>query len=320
MKAAAYRMWHIPAIIGLIVLSFDACKKETTVQSAPAGTADTSFKISTPIVFYNKSNITISGISTTSIMLVNCSNISIVNCKVGNSANAGITINGCSSVTVRGTYLYNLTTGVYAVDSQAVNVSGNFGLNMRGPFPSGQFVQFDNVTGPGNHIDSNKFQNIPGQSNGEDAISIYQSSGTPDDPLHVNHNEIRGGGPSNTGSGIMVGDGGGSYITANRNILVDPGQCGIGIAGGTNITVSENKIYGKKQTFTNVGLYYWNQSGKPSSVVTISNNAINFTASNGQLNNAFLATGDAIPTGWNTNYLDLTLSESTLPATLFTLP
>jgi len=35
------------------------------------------------------------------------------------------------------------------------------------------------------------------------------------------------------GGGIMLGDGGGSNIVAKNNILVDPGQYGMAVSGGS---------------------------------------------------------------------------------------
>ncbi|MBS1532326.1 MAG: right-handed parallel beta-helix repeat-containing protein [Bacteroidetes bacterium] len=334
MKVTALKTWQAFAMLGLALSSFSACKKEANLEPATTDTTaqltnrpnfksnalSVTFRASAPIYYYGRSNITIYGISTTSITLVNCSNILISSCKVGNGSGVGITISNCKNVRVSGTYLYNVATGVYAVGSQGINVSGNFGLNMKGPFPRGQFVQFDNVTGTGNRINSNKFQNIQGQSNPEDAISVYQSSGTATDPIQVNSNQIRGGGPSSTGSGIMLGDGGGAYVTANWNTLVDPGQCGMAISGGTNMTIYENRIYAKQQSFTNVGLYYWNQSGKASSAIKISTNNVNFIKSDGELNDTYLPYGSLVPTGWSTNYYNKSLSETTLPATLVTIP
>ena len=58
-----------------------------------------------------------------------------------------------------------------------------------------------------------------------------------------------------SGGGIMLGDDGGAYEVAERNVLVDPGQYGIGVASGNNMTVRDNRIYGRKQDFTNVGIY-----------------------------------------------------------------
>jgi len=336
MKKTALSTWRGIAMLGLTLLSFNACKKDA--QIAPANAADTSqtgladhpnfkaanlavtFKTSAPISYYNKSNFTISGISTTSIKLVGCTNVLIINCKVGNSSGVGISISSCKNVKVTGCYLYNVSSGVYAVDSQTINVSGNFGLNMKGPLPRGQFVQFDNVTGGGNRINSNKFQNILGQSTPEDAISIYESSGTSTDPIQVKSNQIRGGGPSSTGGGIMLGDKGGAYVIAEWNTLVDPGQYGMAIAGGTHMTIYQNTVYSKKQSFSNVGLYYWNQSGLSSSAINISSNNVNFTKYTGEINNTFLGSGGVTPNGWSTNYYNKSLGEATLPATLVTIP
>jgi hypothetical protein len=91
------------------------------------------------------------------------------------------------------------------------------------------------------------------------------------------------------------------------------------IAGGTNVSIINNSIYAKQQTFTNVGLYYWNQSGLPSSAITISGNKINFTGSIGILNNTWLPSGSLVPTGWSTNAYSSTLSGSILPATITSL-
>ncbi|MGB2609396.1 MAG: hypothetical protein WBC80_10495 [Isosphaeraceae bacterium] len=127
----------------------------------------------------------------------------------------------------------------------------------------GQLAQFDKVTGGGNRINHNLALNILGKSNPEDVINIYKSSGTLDDPIQVIGNKIRGGGPSDSGGGIMTGDSGGAYIVVKDNILVDPGQYGIAIAGGHHIQILDNKVFGKRQSFTNVGTHVWNQSKAP---------------------------------------------------------
>jgi len=63
----------------------------------------------------------------------------------------------------------------------------------------------------------------------------------------VRGNWIRGGGPSTSGGGINIGDYGGSYQITENNILVNPGQYGIGISGGNNMIMRNNKVYGKKK-------------------------------------------------------------------------
>jgi hypothetical protein len=287
----------------------------TTTAPAPGGT----YTASPAIALTGKHDIVISWISTPSISLTNCYNITIKHCNIGPSTTVGIPLYQCTNISIDSCNISNVSTGVYAVLSQTVSVTNCQAKNMMGPYPRGEFVQFNQVSGGGNHIMNNKFENILGQSYTQDAINIYQSNGLASDPIMISGNWIRGGGPSNTGSGIMLGDGGGSNIVAQNNILVDPGQCGMAIAGGTNVSIINNSIYAQQQSFTNVGIYYWNQSGLPSSAITISGNKINFTNSNGVLNNTWLPSGSLVPTGWNTNVYSTTLSESLLPAALTSL-
>ena len=297
--------------------------KPTTGTTAPVSTAPVStavtYKASAAITMVGKSNVTIRGLAVPSITLNNCTNVRIVNCKIGPSTIDGVLIYNSTGVTVDSCLLSNVRTGVNAVQSTGIVFSNSQGKNMKGPYPHGQFVQYNNVTGGGNKILNNKFENIMGQSDPEDAISIYQSSGLASDPIVISGNSIRGGGPSHTGGGIMLGDGGGANVIAENNTLVDPGQYGMAISGGTNMSVINNSIYGKAQSFTNVGLYYWNQSGKASSGITISGNKINFMSSSGQQNNTWLGSGATTPTGWSTNVLSKTLGESLLPAVLTNL-
>ncbi len=153
-------------------------------------------------------------------------------------------------------------------------------MNVLGPLPRGQYVQFNNCYGGGNRILNNVGECFQGESSSESLISIYQSNGLSSDPILIENNVFRGGGPSTSGIGIITG-GGGSYQTIQSNILIDPGQVGLGVAGCTNIIVSGNNIYGKSQPFTNVGLYVWNQQTSSCAIITVSNNQINFTNSSG---------------------------------------
>lgn len=269
------------------------------------------YKYVPAVTLTNKSNIVISGIVTPSISLSNCSNVVIRHCKIGPASTVGIQLYQCKNVQIDSSSFWAVTSGVYAILSQSVIVSNCQGKNMMGPYPRGQFVQFNQVSGGGNKIINNKFENILGASNPEDAINIYKSNGLATDPIQISGNQIRGGGPSNSGSGIMVGDGGGSYIDVVNNILVDPGQCGMAIAGGNNMVMSDNQIYARSQPFTNVGLYYWNQSGVASSNITMSGNQVNWTKSTGQLNNTWLS--GAAPTGWSTNIYNSSLNANILP-------
>jgi len=325
------------AILALHIFALffvSACRKDaaTTPEqpsldnlntTASTAAATSTYKLTTPVSLYGAKNITISGDSIIGgtkpcISLTNCSNIHITHCKLMNSKSFGIILSNCTAVMIDNSYISNVITGVYAVDSKTIQVEYNQMKNMTGPLPHGQFVQFDNVTGGYNRVMYNKCENIAGASNPEDAISMYKSSGLANDPIFISGNWIRGGGPSHSGGGIMLGDNGGSYQVAQSNILVDPGQYGMAVAGGTNMQIINNSIYARKQAFTNVGIYDWNQSGKASSAVTISGNKVNFTNSSGSQNSDWLGSGTATPTGWKSNAWGANINAYILPTKIIT--
>ena len=277
-----------------------------------------------PIVLENVRNITIKGDSINGeeepcITLKNCANIHITNCFLGNSTRVAIFLTDCADITIDNSYWTNVSTGVYAVNSYAISVTHCEGKNMKGPFPRGAFVQFDNVSGPRCRVNYNKFENILGQSHPEDAISIYKSNGVAYDPIQVIGNQIRGGGPSNSGGGIMLGDKGGSYQVAKNNILVNPGQYGMAISGGTHNAILDNKIYSKAFLWTNVGIYIWAQGGVLCGMNEISGNQVSWKGSDGTENDSW-DKGNCEPViGWgakNTNDFGANIDETILPKQL----
>lgn len=275
----------------------------------------------TAITLTNAHNITIKGDSINGgtvpcIKLKNCHDIRITHCYIGNSTKVGVLLTDCANILIDSCFIANVSTGVYAVDSYAISVTWCEGKNMKGPFPRGAFVQFDNVSGPRCRVNYNKFENILGESYGEDAINMYKSRGYPNDPIQIIGNQIRGGGPSKTGGGIMLGDNGGAYQVAKNNILVNPGQYGMAISGGDHISVISNKIYSKKQAFTNVGLYIWAQADAACSLDEISNNEVNWTNAAGEGNHTWKQGNCGAVAGWNTNVQGAKIDESMLPAQL----
>lgn len=341
------RHCYVLIVLSIFLVTFAAsCKKDdavapesSTSASTATASASQSFKASLTtqsaaasqtyvasgvISLSNASGVTISGKSiaggsAASITLSNCNNITIKNCKLYNSTNVGIYLYNCYNITIEGNFFTHVSTGVNAVQCPkgGIVVNSNQFLNMMGPFPKGQFVQFNNVDGPYNQINSNLCENVMGASNPEDAISIYESNGTAASPITVNGNEIRGGGPSTSGGGIMLGDSGGSYITADGNTLVNPGQYGIAISGGSHNTITNNIVYGASQSFTNIGLYL-ESIGSTVSSATVSGNRVLFYNAAGTVNGAWLASGISTPTGWSTNNWDADIDASVLPTTLIT--
>jgi hypothetical protein len=274
----------------------------------------------------NQHDITISGISIAGgsvpcITLTNCYNIHITGAKLHNSTAVGIYLNQSYNITIDNSYFTNVASGVYAEQTSngGIVVTNNQFLNMVGPFPRGQFVQFNNVSGAGSSVTNNKGENIFGQSHAEDAISMYQSSGTASSPIMISNNWIRGGGPSSSGGGIMLGDNGGSYLTAQNNILVNPGEYGIAIAGGDHNSLINNTVYGASQFFTNVGLYVNSINGYNETNSTVSGNQVLFYNTNNYANNCWLAPGVEKPSGWDTsNTWGASLTPAILPGVIIT--
>jgi parallel beta-helix repeat protein len=279
------------------------------------------YKISAPIIWNGINGQTISGLDIenapgNSIELTNCSNITIQNCRIANSKGIGIKLYGCSNITITNCSMESVSSGVNACTCTGIKFEYNEVKNVLGPMPRGQMIQFDTVSGGGNSISYNIGENIQGQSAPEDEISLYKSNGLPNDPIVIAGNWIRGGGPSNSGGGIMTGDGGGSYVLVKDNILVNPGQYGIAISSGNNITVMNNKVFSAQLAFSNVGIYAFNQYPSSCSSNTISNNSINFTYKTGIINNTYTDGTCGTLTGWATNIYDKNLNASVLPQTI----
>lgn len=139
--------------------------------------------------------------------------------------------------------------------NRAILVTGNLTENLiidRNDFfsPGRNAVQISHAQGIANvRITRNRVEGRgPWDSDFEDMINFFSTSGTPESPIVVRKNYMRNGGPSATGTAIILGDGAGNrdtgYITVVRNTIVDPGHVGINVAGGHNFIVKHNTIYG----------------------------------------------------------------------------
>ena len=299
------------------------------------GTSSTStsivYKASAPISLSNQSNVTISGDSinvgnggTVGIMLNNCTNIHITKCKVMNSANDGIQLNNCTNVTIDSCFVTNVRAGVNAKFSTTVKVNNNQFLNMNGPYPSGNFVQFNNVNGGGCQIKYNHCEDIVGVAqHPQDGLSVYQSNGLQGDSIMVIGNYIRGGQvqhDSGGAAGIVLGDVGGTYQVARYNVLVNPGAVGAQVQGGSHITMDHNSIYSTATPFTMVGIAYGNYSGAASTDVTMSYNKVKyFQTSGAEMDEWWDPSTATQPQGWSTNILKASIDATLLPSTIITL-
>ena len=192
----------------------------------------------------------------------------------------------CHNVTIKAVDFENVAEGVYAVDSTNIRVIDSRYRNIIGPHERvglnrANFVQFHNVRG--GLIDHNK--GIGGDT--EDVVSLYASSG-----IVVEDNHFQGTNwESRSSSGIAIGDGGGSNNIARRNKLVNIGQVGMFIAGGTNNKILSNVIFGEQRPGSNVGIYVSDYSDGPCSGHTVSGNRVRFRNEDGALNGYWEGSG-----------------------------
>ncbi len=237
-----------------------------------------------PITVSGESNVVIENVHVvnpggTCITVTNASSVVIRNATIGPCGGEAVYLSDVDGASVSGNYITDTDNGVLVHRSNSVAVDGNAFVNA-----GRNFVQFDKVNGSGSSISGNRGQNELGRSNAEDFISLYQSNGTSSSPIRIIGNHLRDGGPSGSGSGIMLGDAGGSYQYVADNVLVNPGQVGIGVASGTNITVIDNRVYSDGQPWSNVGIYVWNQYGSACGNVEVAGNQVNWTAAGGYSN------------------------------------
>jgi hypothetical protein len=89
------------------------------------------------------------------------------------------------------------------------------------------------------------------------------------DSINVEDNWITGG-HNVAGCGIILDEASNDAVV-QRNVLSNTGQCGIGIASGSNHLVSKNKILNLGSP-ENVGIYVWSQYPESCEHLTITGN------------------------------------------------
>lgn len=271
------------------------------------------------------------------IRLRDSQNIKILNSQIGPCKGSAIELHQSSKVEISGNLIGPALSGpsvfgrqvtdlqihrnqvqggsssIYIEIGSSVQVHHNRFFNVQGPFPRGQFVQFNEVRGPKNQISCNVGENQLGKSYAEDAINLFKSAGSPDSYIEIYGNKIKGGGPSSSGGGIMTGDGGDSFfINVRRNILVDPGQYGIAAAGGHTINIFENLVKARSQPFTNVGLYVWDQYNSSCNNISVFSNFVNWVNKEGHSNPLWNHGNCGDVGGWDSNDSSLELQDSIL--------
>ena len=196
---------------------------------------------------------------------------------------------GNQNVTIQGNVIaYGESNIEFTGTNSGITVIGNFLLNPRGPQPRGQNFQCfgdsahtcTNVTLRNNYaLSSRDTTKYLYPENQEDSINFGYVNGAT-----VQNNYVTGG-HSPSGCGLIADDTANS-IRFEHNLLLNTGQCGIGIADGTNQTVSGNKIYNATPVPRggNTAIYVWKQYRNPCGPIAILGNVADMILSNGQHN------------------------------------
>ncbi len=202
------------------------------------------------------------------IQIENASNITITNSVIdnmsakrfGSSRNNAIQIRSSTNVSVNNNAIRNVHSNIKDKSNdhgnRAIKIEGTTShvsiTNNRFTNAGRNAVQITRVRNAGGMVISNNTIEGRGRwdSDYEDMINLYSASGTRNDPIRISGNTLRNGGPSTSGTGIILGDGNKSagptqFVIAEGNRLTDPGHVGINLAGGTDITVRNNTIVGR---------------------------------------------------------------------------
>jgi len=223
-----------------------------------------------------------------------------------------IHIERCHGVTIRANDFRRVAQAITAVNSTDIRVEWNRYEDILGPHQRvglhrANFVQFDKVSG--GYIGHNKGRG----GDTEDIVSLHNSGGTPDAPLYVEDNHFEGTNwTSPSGSGIALGDGGSAHAIARNNTLLNVGQVGIFIAGGTSNAILDNVIYGEARPSSNVGVYVWNQSGGACSGHEVRGNRVEWFTADGAKNASWDAGNCGPVAGWDANDWDVQLDPDKL--------
>jgi hypothetical protein len=82
-----------------------------------------------------------------------------------------------------------------------------------------------------------------------------------------------------------------------------------------------NKIYARKNTFTNVGISVWNQYERTSScaVIVVAGNQVNWTNARGAPNHAWNSGNCGAVDGWDNNLWGAKITAAILPGRLISI-
>lgn len=323
MKGSAQRAFRpkFPAVIlilsalaiGYAFYGFAVC------GSPPAAQNHTPRTTSGPIVIQGKNgtvldHLRISSAKGDCVTIQNSANITVKNSEIGPCAGSGIRISGGSGINIYDNYIHpdapvsaccDKSDGIFAAsttgltiqgnviaygeanievqNAATVKVIGNFLLNPRNTLTGSRGQNFQSWNGSRDILVANNYALASRDTdlykfaeNQEDSINFGETDGV------IARNNYISGGHSRSGCGLIA-DAGANHVRFLNNILVNTGQCGIGIADGIDQVVQGNRIINRTpiQGGGNTAIYVWKQYAPPCGPVTISQNIATQIKANG---------------------------------------
>ncbi|HUZ48096.1 MAG TPA: right-handed parallel beta-helix repeat-containing protein [Terriglobia bacterium] len=281
-----------------------------TPNNPPANQAHQPSSRSGPIVIKGEKGTVINHLQISSatgdcVTIEDSTDITIKNSEIGPCLGSGIRISGGSGINIYDNYIHpeaplsaccdrsdgifatsttNLTiqgnviaygeTNIEVGKAATVKVIGNFLLNPRNTLTGSRGQNFQSWNGSRDVLVENNYAlasldtdiyKFP--ENQEDSINFGETEGV------IARNNYISGGHSRSGCGLMA-DIGANNVTFQGNVLVNTGQCGIGIADGTNQVVKGNRVINRTPVNGggNTAIYVWKQYAPPCGPVTVTDN------------------------------------------------
>lgn len=302
-----------------------------TATSSTSFTVSTSttLKDSGPINLNGQSSQTISGLHITStsgpcVTLTNSTNITIQQSEIGPCAGNGIKISGGSTINIYDNYIHpdaplhpccDVADGVYASGTSGLTIWGNViaygetNIEVQGSDTVkvvGNFLLNPRNTSTGSRGENfqawNNSSNIAVENNytlSSEDTTLYTFAAKQEDSINFGYtngiiatgNYITGG-QSPSGCGLIA-DSNANSATFASNVLVDTGQCGIGISSGTNQVVDSNKVINRTPVSGggNTAIYVANYSKYTCGPVSVTNNIAAEVRTDGSISSYWQGSG-----------------------------
>jgi nitrous oxidase accessory protein NosD len=226
----------------------------------------------------------------------------------------GVFAHGTSTLAILGNVIAYGEANIEVNTTTGVRVIGNFLLNPQNGGSRGQNFQAwggcSDVDVEDNYTLSSLDSKYTFPAKQEDSINFGLTTG-----ITAKNNYVTGG-TSPSGCGIIADDQAES-AEFQSNVLYNAGQCGIGIASGTNQNVSANKILDDTpvEGGGNTGLYVWNQYDAACGPVSVVGNVVSAIKPDGTQSAYWYGGGCDPVSNLGNTFGDAATAELTPPST-----